>query len=136
MAKPLHNTFAGKIIVLIDSESMSASELFSRVVQIEKRGLVIGDRSAGSVMRARFYQYQLSGAAVFYGVTISEADLVMTDGRSLEHVGVTPDEVMIPMASDLAKGLDPVLAHAAETLGVKLSAEQAGKLFPYEWPSE
>jgi carboxyl-terminal processing protease len=136
VAMPLHNTFDGKIIVLIDSRSMSAAELFSRVVQIEKRGVVMGDRSAGRVMGAKYYDYQLSGAAVYYGVSITEADMVMTDGKSLEHVGVTPDEVMIPTASDLAKGLDPVMAHSAETLGVKLSPEQAGKLFPYEWPPE
>lgn len=135
-AKPLGHTFDGKIIVLVDSRSKSAAELFSRVVQIEKRGLVMGDRSAGSVMSARYYPYQLFGAAVYYGVLITEADLVMADGKSLEHVGVTPDELMVPTASDLAKGLDPVLSHAADTLGVKLSPEQAGRLFPYEWPPE
>ena len=133
--KPLRS-FEGKITVLIDSNSMSAAEIFSRVVQIEKRGLVMGDRSAGSVMEARYYPYQLFGSSIYYGVSITQADLIMADGKSLEHVGVTPDEVMIPNASDLAKGLDPVLAHAAETLGVKLSPEQAGKLFTYEWPPE
>ena len=134
-AKPLH-CFDGKIVVLIDSNSMSAAEIFSRVVQIEKRGLVMGDRSGGSVMEARYHPYQLFGSSIYYGVSITHADLVMADGKSLEHVGVTPDEVVLPTASDLAIGLDPVLAHAAETLGVKLSAEQAGKLFPYEWPPE
>ena len=135
MAKPVH-PFEGKIVVLIDSNSKSAAEIFSRVVQIEKRGLVMGDRSAGSVMETRYHPYQLFGAAIYYGVSITQADLVMADGKSLEHVGVTPDEVMVPTASDLAKGLDPVLAHAADTLGVRLSPEQAGKLFPYEWPPE
>ena len=135
MTKPLRS-FEGKIVVLIDSNSMSAAEIFSRVVQIEKRGLVMGDRSAGSVMEARYYPYQLFGSSIYYGVSITQADLIMADGKSLEHVGVTPDEVMVPTASDLGKGLDPVLAHAADTLGFKLSPEQAGKLFPYEWPPE
>jgi carboxyl-terminal processing protease len=136
VAKPRNEAFPGKLIVLVNSESMSAAELFSRVVQIEKRGLVLGDNSAGRVMEARFYQHELSGRVIFYGVSVTEADLVMADGKSLEHMGVTPDEMMTPSSSAMAKGWDPVLAYAAEKLGVKLTSEEAGKLFPYEWPPE
>src|SRR5205085_5750340 len=50
--------FKGNLVVLVDSNSGSASELFARVIQLEKRGTVIGDRSAGAVMRARHYQHQ------------------------------------------------------------------------------
>jgi hypothetical protein len=33
----------------------------------------------------------------------------------------------------LANGRDPVLALATETMGYRISPEQAGKMFPSEW---
>jgi carboxyl-terminal processing protease len=137
LAKPAHNPFTGKVVVLLDSDSASASELFARIIQLEKRGIVIGDHSSGSVMEAKEYDEQ-SGTDIvsFYGASVTEWNLIMTDGKTLEHTGVTPDEVVLPTAEDIANRRDPVLARAAEVLGVKISAEEAGKAFPYEWPSE
>jgi carboxyl-terminal processing protease len=137
VSKSMGNKFAGKLVVLVDSDSASASELFARVMQLEKRGTVIGDRTAGAVMEAKDYSEQMgSDTILLYGVSITESDLIMKDGKSLEHVGVMPDEIALPSAQDLAAGRDPVLAHAAELAGVKMSAEEAGKMFPYEWPPE
>jgi C-terminal processing protease CtpA/Prc len=130
-----HKPFQGKLLVLIDSQSASAAEVFARVLQLNKRGTVIGDRSAGMVMESKMYPHEIGvETAAFYGVTITDADLIMTDGKSLERVGVTPDERVLPSAADLAAGRDPALARAAELAGVKLSPEEAGKLFPVEWP--
>jgi C-terminal processing protease CtpA/Prc len=135
-AKPLiaktrgDHVFKGNLAILIDSDSGSAAELLARVVQLEKRGKVIGDRSAG----ARFHDHQ-QGAdiAIFYGASITEADIIMTDGKSLEHLGVTPDEIKLPTAADLAEAKDPVLAYAASLLGLTITPEKAGTFFPVEW---
>lgn len=126
--------FSGKLVVLIDSESGSASELFARMVQLEKRGTVIGDTSAGAVMRSKSYDHQLGqDTLVPFGVSITDADLVMTDGKSLEGVGVVPDEIKLPTAADLAAKRDPVLAYAASLFGVTITPEKAGAFFPIEW---
>lgn len=128
------SAFTGKLIVLIDSRSGSAAELFARVVQLEKRGTVIGDVSAGAVMRSKSYDHE-SGIDVvaFYGASITDADIIMGDGKSLEHVGVIPDELKLPKPSDLAAKRDPVLAYAASLAGIILTSEKAGSMFPIEW---
>jgi C-terminal processing protease CtpA/Prc len=126
--------FKGSIVVLIDSQSASASEIFSRVIQLEKRGIVVGDVSAGAVMQSEHHGHKAGLETVsFYGASVTNADVIMKDGKSLEHVGVIPDERLLPTAGDLAANRDPVLARAAELVGLKLDAETAGKLFPIEW---
>jgi C-terminal processing protease CtpA/Prc len=135
MAKPGHFRFDGKLVVLVDSNSSSAAEIFARVIQLEKRGVVVGDRSSGMVMQGRYCDHTLGLETVsWYGAMVSDADVIMSDGKRLEKNGVIPDEFLLPTQADLTAGRDPVLAHAAELLGVKISAEDAGKLFPYEWP--
>jgi carboxyl-terminal processing protease len=126
--------FTGKLIVLVDSQSGSCAELFARVIQLEHRGTVIGDKTAGAVMEAIYYPQSSGGDnRVFFGFSITSADLIMADGKSLEKAGVVPDEIIVPSPNDLAAGRDPVLARAAALAGVKLSPEDAAKLFPFKW---
>jgi len=126
--------FAGKVVVVVDSESGSGAELFARVMQIEKRGTVVGDRTAGAVMQARFYQKEMGGDnVILYGISIAETELIMSDGQNLENVGVTPDVLSLPTGADLAAGRDPVLSRAIALVGGLMLPEEAGKFFPYKW---
>ncbi|MCX6573646.1 MAG: S41 family peptidase [Candidatus Aminicenantes bacterium] len=126
--------FKGQVVVLVDSDSGSAAELFARVIQLEKRGIVIGDRSAGAVMQSRVYPRQTAGEYVLlYGISITETDLIMGDGQSLEGKGVVPDEIVLPTGADLAGRLDPALARAAQKAGGQMSPAEAGAAFPFVW---
>lgn len=131
--------FSGKLIVLVDGNSGSASEIFARTIQLEKRGIVLGDRSRGAVTEANFFPHAIDlsvSTVTTWEMEITIAGLVMSDGRSLEGVGVMPDERILPTADDLFSGRDPVLARASELAGKTITAEKAGKVFSYIWPKE
>jgi hypothetical protein len=84
-------------------------------------------------MTARHFSDEVGlDVVVFYGYSITVSDLIMSDGNSLEHRGVMPDEVRLPTAEDLAAGRDPVMSYAASLAGVTLDPVEAGKFFPIE----
>jgi carboxyl-terminal processing protease len=135
VAKKVWPAFSGKLIVLVDGDSASASEILARIVQLEHRGTVIGDRTAGAVMESMQYvELEGVGTSAIYGFSVTDANLIMSDGKSLEKTGVVPDELLLPTGADLAAGRDPVLARAAELAGIKLDPVEAGRMFPFEWP--
>lgn len=134
MSSKVGEVYDGRIVVLVDSDSGSASELFARVMQLAGRAQVIGDRTSGSVMESRSFSHMIGdNSGIFFATSITIADIIMSDGKSLEHVGVVPDEVLLPTAEDLAAGRDPVLARAASICGVEMDSAKAGAFFPYEW---
>ena len=115
--------FKGELVVLVDSQSASAAEVFARVIQLEKRGTIVGDRTAGKVVASRSFEY----------CSISVFDLLLGDGGRLEHIGVVPDKVILPTGNDMASKRDPVLSQAASILGGTLDPGRAGALFPVDW---
>jgi len=126
--------FKSNLIVLIDAESGSAAELFARTVQLQKRGPVIGDRSAGAVMASKSFDHETGvGGTLYYGASITVADVIMPDGASLEKTGVVPDEIVLPTAIEIAAHHDPALSRAFTIAGGELAPEKAGTLFPVEW---
>ncbi len=128
-------SFKGELVVLVDSESASAAEMVARVMQLEKRGKVIGDVSNGAVMTSITVGLfgRLSAftdvAITSTGMSVSIGDVIMKDGSRIEHVGVIPDEAIGPTGYGLAHHTDPLLAYAATMLGATLTPEQAGQFY-------
>jgi C-terminal processing protease CtpA/Prc len=127
--------FTGNLMVLIDSNSASASEVFARTIQIEKRGKIVGDISMGAVMTSIFFPMAIQrgtmefGSIMPYGANITIGDLIMSDGSRLEKVGVVPDYPAKPTGKALLEQFDPVLAYTAGLVGDKLTAQDAGKFY-------
>ena len=122
------SAFAGEIVALVDSESASAAEVFARVLQAEKRGRIVGERTSGAVMQAEYRSYKMGAAAqIYYGAFVTTEDFVMADGTVLERHGVVPDERVQPTAQDLREGRDPALARALEIAGFPTTPERPAR---------
>jgi C-terminal processing protease CtpA/Prc len=128
-------SFKGALIVLVDSNSASASEMMARVVQLEERGRIVGDVTAGALMtstrRGLFGPLSaLTDIAITpYSMSVTVGEIVMKDGKRIEGVGVIPDESIVPTGLALSKKTDPILARAATMFGANLTPEQAGEFY-------
>jgi C-terminal processing protease CtpA/Prc len=94
----------------------------------------MGDQTSGAVGRAEIIPLQQGGMTIIqYAVEVTVSRLRMPDGQDLEGNGVVPDTKLLPTQEDMAAGRDPVLAAAALSVGVTISPEEAGKMFPVIW---
>jgi C-terminal processing protease CtpA/Prc len=131
ISKPSSRPYAGKLVVVVDAGSASASEVLARTMQLRHRGTILGDTTAGAVMRSVGQEHQIGAEiVVFYAVSVTDADVVMADGGRLEKVGVVPDVFVLPTGVDLAAGRDPALAMAITLAGHRIDADSAGRLLP------
>lgn len=84
-------------------------------------------------MESRYFGNGLGqDTVIFYGASVTIADLIMKDGKSLEKIGVIPDVPILPSGRDLLAKRDIVLSKALESLGLKVTPEDAFKMFPDE----
>jgi C-terminal processing protease CtpA/Prc len=128
------NVYKGNLVVLVDSNSGSASEIFARFIQIEQRGVVLGDFSAGAVMQSNQVSMEMGvDSVLLYYMNMTNADVIMTDGKSLEHTGVTPQIRLIPSQESLAMQRDPILTAAFKLFEQDISPEKAGAFSQYQW---
>ena len=84
-------TWKVPLVVLIDGDSASASEIFAAAIQDNRRGIVVGERSYGKgTVQTHFPLSTING-----NLRLTTARFYSPEGRPMSGQGVTPD---VPVA--------------------------------------
>lgn len=107
-------TWRVPLVVLIDGDSASASEIFAGAIRDHRRGTIVGTRSYGKGSVQGIFPLNVAHA----GLRLTTARFYSPSGHPYTRVGVTPDVVVHETARPLEGGQisggdeDPALAAA------------------------
>jgi len=102
-------TWRMPLVVLIDGDSASASEIFAGAIHDHRRGTVVGDRSYGKGSVQGIFPLR----AVKAGVRLTTAKFYSPSGKAISQGGVTPD-VVVRSAAKPATTPDEEVASVAD----------------------
>lgn len=101
-----NRTWSTPIVVLVDGDSASASEIFAAAIQDNQRGIVVGEKSYGKgTVQTHFPLTSING-----NLRLTTARFYSPNGKAMSGSGVTPD-VRITDADGPANG-DRMLTEA------------------------
>jgi carboxyl-terminal processing protease len=106
------DAYDGKVAVLIDNDSASASEGTAAALQSIGRAVVVGEVSCGCLLGYLGYTTLPGGGELAF----SEIGFVTTKGNRIEGTGVVPDVVVTRTRADFAAQRDRTLESAQATL--------------------
>jgi carboxyl-terminal processing protease len=97
------------LVVLVNGNSASGSELVAGALQDHGRGIVIGTKTLGKGRVNHFHELS-DGSAIY----ITIAWWYTPNGRQIEGQGILPDVTVERTAEDIERGYDPQLERAIE----------------------
>jgi carboxyl-terminal processing protease len=93
-------TWGLPLILLIDGDSASASEIFAGAIHDQHRGIIVGERSFGKGSVQGIFPLQSATA----GVRLTTAKFYSPSGQPISKRGVAPDVVVTSAAKPLDSG--------------------------------
>ncbi len=118
-------TWRVPLVVLIDHDSASASEIFAGAIRDHRRGTVVGVRSYGKGSVQGIFPLSFAGS----GVRLTTAKFFSPSGRPISKRGVTPDIVVREVAKPVGEGAaevgekeDPILRAGIEAARRQLAS--------------
>ncbi len=94
-------TWRVPLVVLIDGDSASASEIFAGAIKDNKRGRIVGNTSFGKGSVQGIFPLGYAGA----GIRLTTAKFYSPDGTAISHRGVEPHQTVHVVARPTATGL-------------------------------
>lgn len=115
----LASSWSKPVVLLVDEGTTSGKEIFAHGFRRERRGPLVGTRTAGAVIGGSAFLMR-DGSLLYLAVLDT-----LVDGERLEGRGVAPD-VEVPFARRYAAGRDPQLERALEALTTALRERGGG----------
>lgn len=103
--------FKGRLVFLVDNQTVSAAEIFSAALQENNRALVIGEKTAGEALPSVLLKLP-TGAVLLYPI----ANFKTRNGNFLEGKGVEPNLVVALDRKSLLTGKDAQLETALRVI--------------------
>jgi carboxyl-terminal processing protease len=116
------NTWQLPILLLIDENSASASEILAGAIRDHRRGLVVGTRSFGKGSVQGIFPLD-SGEG---GIRLTTAKFYSPSGRAISRLGVEPD---VTLQSAAKPNLDEVIEQLADANQPDVVLDGAVRLF-------
>lgn len=116
-------TWQVPLVVLIDGDSASASEIFAGAIRDHDRGRIVGERSFGKGSVQGIFPLNRSGA----GIRLTTAKFYSPNGTPISGRGVTPDVTVYAVAKPASEGavepIDPILNTALQVARRQVSRQ-------------
>jgi carboxyl-terminal processing protease len=101
-----------RVTLLINSKSASVTEIFAKAFEGRKGSRIWGEKSAGSVVAAVWYELPLGSE---YNLSLPQAVYETPTGETLEGVGVTPSRELRYSLQEAIEGVDTWVREAVES---------------------
>jgi len=103
--------YKGKIVILVNENTQSLSEMWSMIFQMAPTITVVGSQTSGAdgnetpIPLVNGEKMIFSGVGIFY-----------TDKKETQRIGIVPDVVVKPTISDLQNKIDPLINKGFEVI--------------------
>jgi carboxyl-terminal processing protease len=103
--------YEGPVAILIGPRSASSAEVVASAVRLNRRGPVVGSRTAGALLTSRRWRLPDGGR-----LTVAIEDFRAPDGRRIENVGVAPTLSAVQTLAAIRQDRDLVIEAADRAL--------------------